>query len=1221
MRLYIRPRHPGVFPLLIGATMLVGVVGIIQGIKHAHPAYAAPGDIVVLATQVDGTPDGTNPDGSDKWSATAGPGYDTGPNNGIVRTNDIILYNIEIRTMPAEAGVSFTAELPQGTYLESIPAFCQAGSTLTPTTMPAPGVPTTATSWTTLPTQVLTCNVGNRAANSTLVYPVLVKVRPEVPNGTVLTLSNVTAQSTTDPAPVALVTPLVDTVSAAPQYDLSKNSTALTPNTGYTYSISNHSCSFDPARVCRGIKVPILISAPAGGKGITPLSPTITFTDNLSPASLFPASYSTDPEWIAAGSGALAKYGAHLSGCAAEAVFYQQPGSKIGANAETTVTTSVRDSGTINCNQPGGSGTPVAITITNADTTAYTYPTQVPRPIGTSLPADKAYVFSGSITYDLPIDTIVDLGIKDPTHESWAFQTDNKLQDFAPLGIDGSTNREVDLTNNSRTIGYVAANTGTFSKAYSGVPGDPNNTSPVAYSPGNPIVEGLPGSDYRLSGNITAVPTQPVISGIYFNTLNPISTDPISVMTCDSWDNTKLWLKAGDYQASTMNAALEKYPSNGSAVWLAGVGPNQAAPPWSLQVEYGGGAAGGSGSASVCDDASSPVGWFSDPNSVPGNDPTKAATGVYTAVTRVRVYMQMPYIPSGWTSLINIGQVVADNPGANGTYIPNYAATKIDFTGSTFATLNTSAFPWRQSTYNPTTHTGMGFGDRLTLTRGVVRINKESKDSDVTSYSTSIVSTSGGRTVDYRLSPTFTSPVMASVTDTVTVEDCLPSAMSYVLGSASITPNIVQVSSPAGAGITCQPGETYLRWDLPNQQMNIAIPPITYRALVSEAAMPGTYTNTARVSSPADQVSTDSLRSASVQAQVVQPSGIKINKVALTPLVQVNRSDASITEPLQWRMDFSNINVTNSATDIDIIDLFPKNGLDGSSFRGSLTFNSVDITQGSTASQPITVLYSSDSTISNNPQDLTNAPATATTTWCTAPSGGTTVIGSGNCPSGNSSITAIRLLRPGSFNSGEVISAVVTFTAKGNNAGDLYVNSATGAMTGLLPVGPSLAPEQVVGSSIGDTIWRDQNKDSIQNTDEVGIANVIVTLRGTDDLGNTVTGTTTTDSNGHYTFTNLRMGTYRVIVDKTSLPKGSINTYSLGGGTVTPSNDSLVFDLNANEHRRDVDFGVTYPTPSSPLLPLSELLANTGFATTMYATIGAVSVVTGIGMIWRRFTR
>lgn len=74
--------------------------------------------------------------------------------------------------------------------------------------------------------------------------------------------------------------------------------------------------------------------------------------------------------------------------------------------------------------------------------------------------------------------------------------------------------------------------------------------------------------------------------------------------------------------------------------------------------------------------------------------------------------------------------------------------------------------------------------------------------------------------------------------------------------------------------------------------------------------------------------------------------------------------------------------------------------------------------------------------------------------------------------------------------------------------------------------------------TIGDTIWYDSNQDGIEDATENGIAGAEVTLRG-DLNGDGIfdyTATTTTDSNGEYSFTNLPFVDYEVIV--TSLPGG-----------------------------------------------------------------------------------
>lgn len=1151
------------------ACLLLLTIGfLIYTAKTAPTAHAANETLTVRIAQTDGTPAFTDSDG---------PGLDSSATNGIVRTNDNITYDIEVRVdNDAATNTTFTIELPKGTEMQAVPAYCTgSGSSLTPASLPAPTLPSTATSWESLPTQTLVCNVGDRQANSTLSYPVVARVRGEVPNQA--TLGPVQPSATTD----AVTTPVLSentvsaTVSARAQFELSKNGIAANPNSGYVPGPSSRACSFDSDRRCMSIWMQILMYAPAGGKGATPLDGPITFTDDLSPESYFPAGYEDNPNWIAAGSDALDRYGARYVTCGAGHVDWSAPRAKIqGSNA--TAENSVRDSGTMNCAQPGGAGAPVSIEITGMDSTLHTSPTQAGRPDNVTLPADKAYVFAGAINYELPYDTIRELGDSSGT-DSWTFPTRNVLKDLEATGVDGIGNRPENLDDNWRSYTYVASNTGSFSKAFMGVPGYPNNIPPATWSVGNVIWEGLPDSGTRRSGNAPAAPTQPVISNNYLhfaNRLNP--SVPTSVISCDSWDNSKLWLKKDNYPGSS-SASGQRYVSNGEAVWVSGYSGVGARP--ALIVEYGSGAA-SAGDGSKCDDDTSPVGWKTDPNDPDfNNDPTKAAQGVYTGVTRVRVYAQIPFSEGSVTLNISIGQVVADDPGPVGERIPNWAAVKIAYADTDFNTLKSSAHPWSNnndgSTYNPETHVG-GSGDRLTVVRGSVRIKKEVRGPSATDFGTTIPSVTGGQSVTYRLSPSFSSGINSGTRNSITVEDCLPAGQQYRVGSASRTPNIVQFGAPTGSDISCGSTNTYLRWVFDNQVVNSAIEPITFIADIGRTSNPGTYTNHVRVSSPEDVASTPAMRSSLAQIQVVQPSGIEIEKISLTPQQQINRPGNQAIDQLRWRINFVNINRANGGVvDVDIIDVLPQNDVSGSSYHGTLAFDSVTTT-GGTSSQPIRVLYSRDATVNSNPQHASNMSGTATTTWCTLPAGGTPEIGSGACPASADEVTALRILRPGGFTSGEVISADITLTPRDNRAGDIYVNQAAGAMTGLLPVGPSNSPATVVSSSIGDTVWIDTDRDGVLDDDEIGIRDVTVTLTGTDDLGNPVELATTTDAQGRYAFDNLRAGTYEVTVDPTTLPQFSTNTYSLGGGTTAPVNTSGSITLAQNTVMPDADFGYAF---------------------------------------------
>src|SRR5262249_50871389 len=62
-----------------------------------------------------------------------------------------------------------------------------------------------------------------------------------------------------------------------------------------------------------------------------------------------------------------------------------------------------------------------------------------------------------------------------------------------------------------------------------------------------------------------------------------------------------------------------------------------------------------------------------------------------------------------------------------------------------------------------------------------------------------------------------------------------------------------------------------------------------------------------------------------------------------------------------------------------------------------------------------------------------------------------------------------------------------------------------------------LVPARVAGS-----VYVDANNDGVFDNTEARIPGVTVTLTGTDDRGNAVSLTTTTQPDGSYTFTNLR---------------------------------------------------------------------------------------------------
>lgn len=103
--------------------------------------------------------------------------------------------------------------------------------------------------------------------------------------------------------------------------------------------------------------------------------------------------------------------------------------------------------------------------------------------------------------------------------------------------------------------------------------------------------------------------------------------------------------------------------------------------------------------------------------------------------------------------------------------------------------------------------------------------------------------------------------------------------------------------------------------------------------------------------------------------------------------------------------------------------------------------------------------------------------------------------------------------------------------------------------------------------SIGDRVWNDADGDGFQDVGEAGLAGVTVELR---DAGNVVIGSTVTDGNGNYSFTDLGPGTYTVSVVPATLGGTNIPTFDRDG--VATANTATVV-LAADQDVTDADFG------------------------------------------------
>ncbi len=146
--------------------------------------------------------------------------------------------------------------------------------------------------------------------------------------------------------------------------------------------------------------------------------------------------------------------------------------------------------------------------------------------------------------------------------------------------------------------------------------------------------------------------------------------------------------------------------------------------------------------------------------------------------------------------------------------------------------------------------------------------------------------------------------------------------------------------------------------------------------------------------------------------------------------------------------------------------------------------------------------------------------------------------------------------------------------------GTITVGDAGGTAGPNVIVGINIAPgTQATGylfgeiqnqvSTLSGRVYIDLNRDGVRQPNEPGLSGVSIQITGTDIFGGTVNRTTTTSSDGSFTFDNLLPGTYTLAeTQPTGFPDG-ITQAGSSGGTVNGniiSNIVLAGDVNATDY-------------------------------------------------------
>ncbi len=1144
---------------------LIRTTGIAAALSALCAGFLVAGPAAAAAT-LDLTV--TQQTGTAPFQADDTAGNDSGPGNDIIRTNDSISYTLGIRfegddqTAPT---VRFT--VPRGQELVSLPPFCLAGSSVTPATLPALTPPLTGTSWEAYPQQEVVCVLEDQTGGTALDYPFVTRVKAEVPNGT--TMDPVVFDVSSDQIPEAVSTePLTQTVSAAPRFDLSKRVNATSATQGPLYQ-GTVACATDATKVCRELSYPVTISVPAGGKGVTPLASPIRFEDNLDPASFYGA-----VKWAqmvaAAGSeaAATAAYAPVFRTClpvnTGSNFRVNLPFSGLSLGAPATTTNSVRDSGTVSCpaGAPGENG---VITITNADTSAVTVPTTTGS--GAALASGQSFVVSLELRVQVPQDALIQFGAG-ATGGLYSLDTHNEYTDVQMTGIDGTPGID-DPANNVRDARIAIQVSGNFDKSFTGVFGQPNNTPAVSFN-GNGAYEGPPGSGVRKDGNTVVMPGQAVQSVVAIIESAPAGTGTSlsrTVVACDTWDADRLAL-AADPDWTGWNASW--YPSNGEPVFISALTLGGQNLPGSaveagqtaarnVKIEYSSGAF-GAGAGSDCSTGT----WSENPGDIAASAVDAQGRTVWEGVNRVRISFNTEW-PAGTTyGDLNlqyaIGQVVLDSDDT--APIGNWASKVTSMGIKDAAAVFTD--PVRQSsvpTYDPVTHTG-ALGDRLIQGEAIVRVAKYIENPGTGQFVDNVVPQyTSGTNVRYRLDPSLTTAVPVGGNPAlVVVEDCLPEYQVYVSttqGANAVSPEVVQMGAPDDAEIACAANRQYVRYNLGERQIGDPIEPLVVTAEIIATARNGTYTNQVLASSPVDG-SPANLRDDDVQIQLVVPTGIKVAKTVDKPVIEVNPDGVTTPRTVLWSVFFANVDSPQNVSNVDVIDVLPANGVNGSDFEGRLVLDSATPVAGTN----ITVLYTKTAATSLNvaPGHASNG-ATGATVWCDAISGAV-VSGEGtaaDCPASTAEVTGLRFQRAGAFTPATPFQVDIAMTPVGNAGGDVYNNVTAGRADGVTQgVGPATRSVRVIASSVGDRVWEDLDGDGLQGDDEPGVAGFPVRLIGTDVDGNAVSLQTVTDAQGMYLFAGLASGDYRVVFDPSGLDSNTTFTAQHVGDDTAIDSDADV---------------------------------------------------------------
>jgi len=453
----------------------------------------------------------------------------------------------------------------------------------------------------------------------------------------------------------------------------------------------------------------------------------------------------------------------------------------------------------------------------------------------------------------------------------------------------------------------------------------------------------------------------------------------------------------------------------------------------------------------------------------------------------------------------------------------------------------------------------------------------------------------GERTATFKIKPSLSVETANGFTDDVTVKAILPKDLTYIVGSATRDPQSVETVD----------GVTTITWLYKDVEVNSAMEPVDIQCIIGHAGTSEDVHNndiipiTATAQSGLDKrvIHEGNGNKSSTSISVIRLAATSISKEVDKPLLERE-------EDFTFTLRYGN-NAEEDASNIQIYDVLPYNEDDrGTAYHGyyAITGIEIDFTQA-----PKT-LQAWDGTVGVAQRGLdihNNLSAYGT---FNGTRNGNKIVYAAN----NAQPPAL-LCKFSKLFGEEYLAIYVHCHPVHNMAEDIYVNKfSQNASTQAAPVVSNPVQCQVVDRTIKGLVFTDKNVNGVRDEGDetvpdrevrlyttVNNGNTPITIDGTTyypakDVSGKTVGTTKTDKNGVYTFTNLPAGNYVVILPSlgdyvlTDKNVGDDRTVDSDGEPITYLDSSAIIknitlpameDMTSPHYLTDHnDFGLYLPT-------------------------------------------